>query len=109
MRTYLPLGGEVAVAGGNAKQEAVVLGEDVGVLKDGDVGGLGGSVHLVEDLLGESLGNLVDVDLSAGGLGTLLLGLGELPDVAVHGVLDMDSRQQWVHEGHRVAVKRHWE
>lgn len=93
MITYLPLGGEVAVTGGNAKQEAVVLGEDVGVLKDGDVGGLGGSVHLVEDLLGEGLGNLVDVDLSAGGLGTLLLGLGELPDVAVHGVLDGDSRQ----------------
>lgn len=29
--------------------------------------------------------------------------------MAVHGVLDMDSRQQWVHEGHGVAVKRHWE
>lgn len=87
--TYLPLSGEVSISGGNTKQEAVVLGEGLGVLEDGDVGRLGRSVHLGEDILGQSLGELVDVDLGASSLGTLLLGLGELPDVAVHGVLEM--------------------
>lgn len=86
--TYLPLSGEVSISGGNAKQETVVLGEGLGILEDGDIAGLGRSVHLREDFLGQSLRELVDVDLGTSGLGTLLLGLGELPDVAVHGVLE---------------------
>lgn len=83
----LPLGGEVAVAGGDAEEEGVVLLELGGVLEDGHVGGLGGSVHLGEDLLGEGLGDLVDVGRAAGLLDTGLLSLGQLLDVAVHGVL----------------------
>lgn len=51
----LPLGGEVAVAGGDAEQEGVVLDE----LLRGDDGeiGLRRGVHLGEDLLGECLGH----------------------------------------------------
>jgi hypothetical protein len=86
-KTYLPLSGEVPISGGNAKQEAVILDEGLGIFEEGDIAILGGSVHLGEDLVGQSLGELVDVDLSASSLGTLLLGLGELLDVAVHGVL----------------------
>lgn len=87
-KTYLPLSGEVSISSGNAKQEAVVLGEGLGVLKEGDILRLGRSVHLGEDLIRQSLGDLVDVDLGASSLGTLLLGLGELLNVAVHGVLE---------------------
>lgn len=86
-KTYLPLSGEVPISGGNAKQEAVILDEGLGIFEEGDIAILGGGVHLGEDLVGQSLGELVDVDLSASSLGTLLLGLGELLDVAVHGVL----------------------
>ena len=50
---------------------------------------LSGSVHLLEDLLGESLLNLVDVGMTASGPDTSSLGLSELLDVSVHGVLSM--------------------
>ena len=49
----LPLGGEVAVAGGDAEDEGVKVGEVVGG-EDGVVG-LGGRVELLEDLLREGL------------------------------------------------------
>jgi hypothetical protein len=53
----LPLGREVSVTSGDAKEKAVVLLEG-GRVGDGlDVGGLGGGVHLGEDLLGEGLFN----------------------------------------------------
>ena len=51
----LPLAGEVAVAGGDAEEERVEVGE-VGGREDG-VGGLGRGVHLGEDLLRERLGD----------------------------------------------------
>ena len=47
------------------------------------------SVHLLEDLLGESLLNLVDVAVTASGPDTSSLGLSELLDVSIHGVLSM--------------------
>jgi hypothetical protein len=47
-------------------------------------------VHLGEDLLGESLGDAVEVDLAAGLADALGLGLSELLDVAIRGVLDGD-------------------
>lgn len=83
----LPLAGEVSVAGGDAKEEGIVLLEVVDILNDG-IGGLGGSVHEAEDLVGESLGDLEDGGLAAGSLDTALLGLGELGNVPVHGVDD---------------------
>lgn len=110
----LPLGGEVAEAGGDAEEDGIVL-EQVSRLSDG-VGGLGGGVHLAEDVGGEGFGNpgvpismngthksrlkdeedsLEDIGLAACGFDTLLLSLGQLGDVAVHGVLDMVSRVFW--------------
>ena len=51
----LPLGGEVAVARGDAEEEGVVLFERDGV--DGrDRGALGWGVHFGEDVFGEGLG-----------------------------------------------------
>jgi hypothetical protein len=82
-----PLGGEVAVAGGDAHQEGVVLLEGRGVGHLGDRAVLFGSVHLGEDLLGEGLGDAVEVDLAAGLADALGLSLGELLDVAIGGVL----------------------
>jgi len=55
-----PLGRKVAVTGGDANEEGVVLLEDGRVVEDGDVCGLGGGVHLGEDFLGECLGNSVE-------------------------------------------------
>lgn len=72
----LPLRGEVAVARGNAEEEAVVLGERGGVREDLDVRGLGGRVHLGEDLVGERLGDLEEIGGAAGGVDALDLGLG---------------------------------
>ena len=85
-----PLGGEVAVAGGNAHEEGVVLLEGRGVGHLGDRAVLFGGVHLGEDLLGESLGDAVEVDLAAGLADALGLSLGELLDVAIGGVLEGD-------------------
>lgn len=84
-----PLGGEVAVAGGDAHQEGIVLCEDGGVgdLRDGGV--LGGSVHLGEDLIGEGLGDAVEVDGTAGLTDALGLSLGEGLDVTPGGVLEV--------------------
>jgi hypothetical protein len=45
-------------------------------------------VHLGEHLLGEGLGDAVEVDLAAGLADALGLGLGELLDVAIGGVLE---------------------
>ena len=53
----LPLGGEVAVAGGDAEEEGVELGEVAG--REDRVRGLGGRVQLGEDVLGERLGDPV--------------------------------------------------
>jgi len=55
---------------------------------------LGGSVHLLQDLLGEGLLDLVDVGVTTSGPDTSSLGLGELLDVSVHGVLSMDCQQE---------------
>lgn len=107
----LPLGREVAEAGGDAEEDGVVL-EQVSRLSNG-VRGLGRGVHLAEDVGGEGFGDpgvlismngmdnsrlndneggsLEDIGLAACGFDTLLLGLGQLGDVAVHGVLDMVS------------------
>jgi len=55
----LPLGGPHTITGGDAEEEAVILGElggsDVGVVS------LGGSVHLAQDLLGQGLRDLVNI------------------------------------------------
>lgn len=83
----LPLGRVCAEAGGQAKEEAVVLGEVVDG-DDGDVRGLWGRVHLVEDVLGEGLWDLVDGCVDAGLLEALELLEGEGLDVTVGGVVD---------------------
>jgi hypothetical protein len=83
-----PLGGEVAVAGGDAHQEGVVLLEGRGVGHLGDRAVLLGRVHLGEDLGGEGLGDAVEVDAAAGFSDALGFGLGELLDVAIGGVLE---------------------
>ena len=83
----LPLGGEVSVTGGDTKEEGIVALKDGRVVESRDIGGLGRSVHLGEDVLGEGLGDLEEVGSTASLLNTGLLGLGHLPDVAVHGVL----------------------
>ena len=83
-----PLRGEVAVAGGDAHEESIVLLENGGVgdLRDGVV--LRGSVHLGQNLLGEGLGDAVEVDGTAGLADALGLGLGEGLDVSPGGVLE---------------------
>jgi hypothetical protein len=83
-----PLRGEVAVAGGNAHKEGIVLLEDGWVADLGDGGVLGGSVHLGQDIVGESLGDAVEVDGTAGLADALGLSLGEGLDVAPGGVLE---------------------
>lgn len=84
-----PLGGEVAVASGDAHQEGIVLCEDGGVGDLGDGGVLGGSVHLGEDLIGKSLGDAVEVDGTAGLTDALSLSLSEGLDVTPGGVLEV--------------------
>jgi hypothetical protein len=83
-----PLRGEVAIAGGNAHQEGIVLLEDRRIADLGDGGVLGGSVHLGQDIVGESLGDAVEVDGTAGLTDALGLGLSESLDVAPGGVLE---------------------
>lgn len=85
--TYLPLGGEVAVTGGDTEQEGIVLEEGGGVGQDGDVRRLGRGVHLGQDLLGEGLRDLVQVGGAASLLNAGLLSLRQLADMAVEGVL----------------------
>lgn len=82
-----PLGGPVAVAGGDAEEERVVLLEHRGVGDLGDRLVLGRSVHLGQDLLGESLLDAVEIDGAAGLFDALGLSLGEGLDVAPGGVL----------------------
>jgi hypoxanthine-guanine phosphoribosyltransferase len=55
--------GEVAVAGGDAEEDAVEFFEDGWVLENGDRRVLGRRVHLVEDVLREGLGDSVVVSL----------------------------------------------
>ena len=47
-------------------------------------------MHLGQNFLRESLGDAVEVDLAAGLADALGLGLGELLDVAIGGVLEGD-------------------
>ena len=82
----LPLSREVAVTGGNAEQEGVIGLEDVG-RDEGDRLVLAWGVHLAEDLLRQSLLHLIEVCLATSSLNALLLGLGDLGNVPVHGVL----------------------
>ena len=49
----LPLGREVAVAGGHAEEKGIVLLEHGRVVKGGDAAVLGWGVHLFEDLVGQ--------------------------------------------------------
>jgi hypothetical protein len=60
---YLPLSGEVTVAGGDTENETIIVSEVVGS-KDRIVG-LGGRIHLGQDLLGESLGNPTSINKSS--------------------------------------------
>jgi len=83
----LELCGEVAVAGGDAEEDAVEFFEDGWVLEDGDRRVLGRRVHLVEDVLREGLGDLEELGITASLLDTLQLSIGHLLDVAVHGVV----------------------
>lgn len=102
----LPLRGEVTVASGDTEEDAIV-GEEL-VRGHNGVGGLGGSVHLGQDIIGERLGDpmgnkvvsqshcaqyaakvlLEKIDLTTGSFNALLLGLSQLLDVAVQGVLE---------------------
>lgn len=84
-----PLCGEVAVAGGDAHKEGIVLLEDGGVADLGNRGVLGGSVHLGQNIVGKGLGDAVEVDGTAGLANALGLGLGEGLDVAPGGVLEV--------------------
>lgn len=49
--------------------------------------GLGWRIHLAQDLLRKGLLDLVEVAATSGLSDTSSLGLGQLLDVAVHGVL----------------------
>lgn len=57
--TYLPLGGEVAVSGGNTQEKTIVFGQDGWIVQDGDIGGLWRGVHFRQDFVGQRLGELV--------------------------------------------------
>lgn len=102
----LPLSGEVTVASGDTEKDGVVVLQSVGF--DDGVRRLGRSVHFGEDVIGKGLGDpknrywsitvrlkytpkikdiLEDVDLATSRLNTLLLGFGQLQDMAIHGVL----------------------
>ena len=83
-----PLRGEVAVARRDAHQEGVVLLEGRGVGHLGDRAVLFRRVHLGQDFGGEGLGDAVQVDAAAGFADALGLGLGQLLDVAVGGILE---------------------
>lgn len=83
-----PLCREVAVTGGDAHEEGIVLLEDRGVADLGDRCVLGRSVHLGQDLLGKSLRDAEQVDLTASLADALGLGLSEGLDVTPGGVLE---------------------
>lgn len=87
----LPLGREVTVTSGDTEEDGIVLEEVLGL--GNGVRGLGRGVHLAQDFIRKSLGNLVDSRRSTGSFNALLLGLGQLLDVAVHGVLDHCQRK----------------
>ena len=55
--TYLPLGGEVPVPGGDTEEESVVLLEGGRAIKDGHIRILRGGVHLAKNLVRERLGD----------------------------------------------------
>lgn len=120
----LPLRGEVTVASGDTEEDTIV-GEEL-VRGHNGVGGLGGSVHLGQDIVGERLGDpmgdkvvsqshcaqyaaeglLENIGLTTGSLNALLLGLSQLLDVAVQGVLE----GSWVSYGQpqaRSYIARH--
>jgi hypothetical protein len=61
----LELCGEVAVSGGDTKEDAVEFLKRGWVVKDGHVGGLGRSVHLGENIFGKGLGDSVGERLVA--------------------------------------------
>lgn len=82
----LPLSREVAVTGGDSKEETVVLSQGAG--RGNGVLGLGGSMHLTQDLFRESLGDLKEVSGATSSLDTGLDSLGEGADVTVGGVVD---------------------
>lgn len=99
----LPLCWEVSVSGWNAEEECIIRFE--GLWVDDWVVGLWWCVHLRllvsdvlyfqkdgrtnlgQDFLGKSLWDLENVGLNTGLLKASLLGLSELLDVAIHGVL----------------------
>ena len=100
----LPLGREVTVASGDPEENGIVLEELSGF---GDrVGGLGRSMHLLQDLIREGLGNLVHIGLATGSFNALLLGLGQLLDVAVHGVLEIGQLPKFAKNKSRRSKKR---
>lgn len=84
----LPLGWEVAITGGDTKEEPVVLLKRLRILERRDFAVLGRGMHFGQDLLGESLRDLVDVGRTASFLDALGLSLGEGLDVAPGGVLE---------------------
>ena len=90
-QAYLPLSWEVTVTGRDAKEETIVALKGIGTWEDGDVRGLGRGVHLGQNLIREGLLDLIDVDRDAGLLSALFLRVGQLLDVAVHGVLESRS------------------
>lgn len=48
-------------------------------------------MHFRQDVFRESLGNLKQIGSTAGLLDPLFLGLGDLPNMAVHGILNETS------------------
>lgn len=87
-QTYLPLAWKVAVAGGYAKEEPIVVAQCV-CTGDGVVG-LGRCVHPIEDFLGQGLGH------SGVGLGTRL----------IHVALTRTGRCSWCLQQHEHRTSR---
>lgn len=65
----------------------LTLLEDRGVRQGLDVRGLGWRIHLAQNLLGKGLFDLVKVAATSGLSDSSSLSLGQLLNVAVHGVL----------------------
>lgn len=82
----LPLSGEVSVPRGNAKDESIIFLKLLNVGENWD-GRLGGSMHLLQNLFREGLWELVEVCSASSSFNALLLGLSELLNMAVEGVL----------------------
>jgi hypothetical protein len=85
----LPLSWEIAVSGGDAEEEGIVLLKLAWVLDGWDAVVLWWSVHLLEDLSWECLLDLEEVDLATGLFNALGLLLREGLDVAPCGVLEV--------------------